>query len=296
MKIDNETFFVSLAQTLSLSRTAQNFGLSTASASKQLKLMENMYGVALAIRNTRSIRLTKEGDELLSSCHTILEARANFVEKINDTNEKCNGVISMTVPTVFASTELIPVISAFRLQYPEVNFSVTTDYKNTDIIGQPFDIAIRLGHLEDSSLITRKLTDVSLYLCASPSYLKHDDSIKGLEEFARAKFIILEGFGLTKKILSQYFSGIEFQDDSFVLSTNDPKVQLNAVTAGLGITILPDYLAKPYFDNGELIHLMPNFKLNTLPLSLLYPGNKQLPARVRKFSDFIFDLYREQEQ
>ncbi len=291
MKTDNETFFITLAETLSFSKAAQILGVSTASVSKQLKNIENDIGVSLIFRNTRSIRLTDAGEDFLKSSKKIIDIRGAFFDKITDTDEHCQGTISMTVPTVYASTELIEIINKFKELHNNVRFNIATNHQNSDIIGLPFDLAIRLGVLEDSGLISRKLTDVSLHICASPKYLKRLGSLKSLHDFSKADLIILDGFSLTKRVIDQYFGGINLSPEKFVVSTNDPKVQLNAVLKGMGVTVLTDYIAKPFFESGELVHIMPSVKLGALPLSLLYPRNKQLPSRVRKFIDFILERY-----
>lgn len=293
MKIDQENLFLKIAETSSLTKASQALEISVAAVSKQLKQLEAQLGQALFVRNSRALRLTQAGELYRETCNEIVNSRKVFKEKIGEIDGDVKGLIRLTVPPVFASFVLAPILHDFLAKYPEAHFSVTTSHQNTDLVSEPFDLAIRLGTLEDSSLNARKLTDCKMRLCAETSYASSLGKVEGISDLVRkqANYIVVDGFGLSKSLLDGYFKKVSLRPEQVSVRTNDTRLQLESVLNGLGVSVLPDYLIDSYINQGVAVQLLPEFNLPSLPLNVLYPGSKQLPFRIRAFVDFLCAYY-----
>lgn len=293
MKIDQENLFLKIAETSSLTKASQALEISVAAVSKQLKQLEAQLGQALFVRNSRALRLTQAGELYRETCNEIVNSRKVFKEKIGEIDGDVKGLIRLTVPPVFASFVLAPILRDFLAKYPEAHFSVTTSHQNTDLVSEPFDLAIRLGTLEDSSLNARKLTDCKMRLCAETSYASSLGKVEGISDLVRkqANYIVVDGFGLSKSLLDGYFKKVSLRPEQISVRTNDTRLQLESVLNGLGVSVLPDYLIDSYINQGVAVQLLPEFNLPSLPLNVLYPGSKQLPFRIRAFVDFLCAYY-----
>lgn len=290
MKVEQEKLFIEVATALNLSKAAQNLSISASAVSKQIKSIEAQLGQALVIRSSRALRLTDAGEAYLQTCIQVQDARDGFKEQLAEMDGEIKGKIRVTCPPVYATHVLIPILKQFSEKHPDVYFHIDTNYQNVDIVSKSFDLAIRLGKLEDSSLIAKKLNDVKLYLCCSRDYAEKLGEISSINDLSGAKFIIVEGFELRQSIINQYFSALKIAEDKMVLTTNDTRVHLDSVAAGMGISVLPDYLVQKLIDSGDLVHLFPKLTLASLPLNILYPGQKKMPLRVRKFIDYIYEI------
>jgi DNA-binding transcriptional LysR family regulator len=293
MKLDLENLFLKISETSSLTKASQELGITVAAVSKQLKQLEVQLGQSLIVRNSRVLRLTEAGELYREACNEIVNSRKVFKEKLSEIDGDVKGLIRLTVPPVFASFVLAPLMRDFLSQYPESHFSITTNHQNTDLVSEPFDLAIRLGKLEDSSLNARKLTDCKMHLCAETTYASSLGKLNDISDLVRKQvnYIIVDGIGLSKTILDGYFRKISLRPEQISVRTNDTRLQLESVLQGLGVSVLPDYLIDGYINQGVVVTLLPEIKLPTLPLNVMYPGSKQLPFRIRAFIDFLCAHY-----
>lgn len=287
MKVEQEKLFIEVATTLNFSKAAERVSVSASAVSKQIKTIEEQLGLTLIVRSSRALRLTEAGEAYLASCIKVQEARDNFKDQLSEIGGEIKGLIRLTCPPVYASNVLIPLLHKFNELHPEIRFQVDTNYKNVDIVTHSYDLAIRFGKLDDSSLMARKIKDFKLYLCCNASYYKQIGPIKNLADLSKAKFIFVEGFELKQTLLNGYFNAFKITPDSVVLATNDTRVQIESVLKGIGVSVLPEYLIQQHLKSGEIIDLLPKMELPRLPLNILYPGQKNIPIRVRQFIEFL---------
>lgn len=290
MKVEQESLFIEIAHSLNFSKAAKNLGISPSAVSKHIRTIEDQLGQALVVRSSRALRLTQAGEAYYQSCLLVQTAREGFKEQLSELGGEIRGLIRITCPPVYASHALIPLLKNFSESYPSVQFHVDTNYQNVDIVSKSFDLAIRLGDLGDSSLVAKHLKEVKLYVCCSCDYAEKLGPISTISDLAKAKFILVEGFELKQSLINRYFSALKFGAQNTILSTNDTRVHLESVLEGMGVSVLPDYLVEEKIRNGALVDLFPKMTLASLPLSILYPSQKNMPQRVRTFIDYLYQI------
>jgi len=292
MKIDPETLFVELAKSGSFSAAARALGISGAAASKQVSQLEARLGMTLVIRNTRGLRLTEAGQAVFESYSTIIDEKRQLNAKLHEIDTAMQGRISVLVPTSFSHQFLSPILKSFLTRHPDVSFSVTTSDNQESLIEGPFDLAVRFGLMEDSTLIARKLADLAIALCCSKSYLDLHGPIETLQDLNRHKLVLPKTFRTSVTARKRALGDVDLSEDRIAVLSNDPTFTLECLKNDLGVGVLPLMLLDDGLRSGDLVHLLPNLQMPVLPLNVILPGGSAVPLRVRTFIDHLVEEAR----
>ncbi len=275
----------------SLSAAAQYRGQSRSSVSKQLKTLEEKLGARLLQRTTRKLSLTAVGAEILMEAQKIENAFL-AVENIRDDHQNdVRGHLKITCSGTHGRMHLIPVLSDFLKQFPLVEVNLQLEDHYADLVEEQIDVAIRTGHLQDSSLIARKLGTLRGKLCASPAFLEqfgHPKNALDLVNFPCLYYANSEG-----KMNHWHFQGPEGETSVTVkgpLFINDGTALIDAAIAGLGILLIDETILRDSFETGKLVQILPEHQpTNELPVYAVYPAREFLPARTQAFLNFIIE-------
>ena len=287
-KLRAMSVFVVIAEKGSLTAAAESLGKSLPSVVRMLAALEDFLQVRLFNRTTRRIALTEEGHIYLARCNKILTEIEESERELGQHQIEPHGSITMTAPIRFGELHVAPSVTRFLEQYPRVQVNLLLFDRLTNLLDEGFDLAVRIAHLEDSSLIAKPVGKIRQVACASPALIK---STGGAPERPEA-FSDLPCVRCTSISSSPVWhfneSGkrLDVQIDGAFMC-NQVKTSVDACVAGLGYGVFFNYQVMPWVRSGELEIVLDDFEPGSLPLSLVYPHTRLMAMRVRTLVDWL---------
>jgi DNA-binding transcriptional LysR family regulator len=277
--------FVTAVQAGSMSAAAEQLGLSPAMVGQHVAALEVRLGTRLLNRTTRRQSLTDFGATYFDQCRDILERVALAELEAETLQTAPRGKLRITAPTTFGAERLVPALRAYREIASEVELDVVLTDRNVDLVEEGFDIAFRIGTPPDSRLIARPLAPYRMMICAAPDYLarngkpEHPDDLSshetiGFTPAARSSWRISRGDDVVEVAPLRH------------LTVNSGQAVRMAARAGLGIVMQPVILLAADVDDGQLVQLLPDWRLGERPMSLLYYRDQRMTPRMRSFISF----------
>jgi LysR family transcriptional regulator for bpeEF and oprC len=283
--------FGEVARHESFTAAAKELRFSTASVSRIIGELENDLGVRLFNRTTRRVQSTDAGLEFLRSSTGVLEEIDLLRSRTRERHNSPRGLLRVSSVTAFGNECLAPAIPGFLECYPGIKISVDISNRMVDLIEEHYDVAIRVGPLEDSSLIAKKIFDQQHIIVATPEYCERFGVPETLRELTRHRSITqisgewgrVHQFKHGKNLVS-----FKSPEDCVVSS---PSAARNAVLTGYGYTLLPDYLAIDDIVNGRLIQLLEDYKPVEQPIYAVMPHRRYVPGKARVFLDYLVEHF-----
>ena len=275
--------FVAVAQSGSFTQAAKRLGVSTAHISRQVTALEEKHSTKLFYRSTRKVALTEEGQVFFHHCQHALSGLEEAERAISNLRDTPQGLIKMTAPVAYGEQFIMPLVHDFMRQYPEVEVQMFLSNQTFDLVAEGFDLAIRLGKLNDSSMMAKRLTSRIQYVCASPDYLRQYGAPHTLDELKQHQCLtgnseywrfLVEGKERTLKMKSR-------------LNCNSGFALRDAALKGLGIIKLPDYYIANDLKQGNLVEVLPQYLEAEEGIWALYPHNRHLSPKVRLLVDYL---------
>ena len=289
--IDGMRTFVAVARLKSFTAGAKPLGISTKLASKYVRQLEQRLGAQLFNRTTRSVSLTETGHAYLERCVPIIDQFDELEGLVQERQSELAGTIRVTAPTAFGSHELVDAIASFQLEHPKVSIDLHLSDQRIAVVEEGFDLAIRFGELEDSSLMARRLLSMRVVVFASPDYLTKYGEPADPQALQSHNCLLQKTsadpeywrFCINGNRLSIRVSG------SF--HANSPRAIAHMAAGGIGIGMCPLYVVEPYIERGELKLLFEQMEATVFGLYAVYPPSRQLTARIRALIDHLVMVY-----
>lgn len=281
--------FLEVAKYESFTGAARALGLTGPAISKQVQSLEDQLGIKLLNRTTRHVSLTEEGAIYFEKARKALDDLNEAEQQIQELKAFPKGKLKISAPMSFGTQFLTRPIAAFAEQYPEVELEIDFDDRWADVVAEGFDVVIRIGTLQDSSLIARKLAPCPIILCAGKKLLEKYGLPESVEQISDYPGIIYSRH--TQKEEWRYRShngviGTQTLKRSF--AANTAEMQLEACLSGIGVALLPAFSVDAYIKSGELVALFPDYSTYPEPgIYALYPQNRYLSTRTRLFIDWL---------
>lgn len=285
--------FTRVVDTNSFSRAADTLGMPRASVTTIIQNLEAFLRVRLLQRTTRRLNLTADGAAYYERCVRILadidETEASFLQG----NQQPRGKLRIDMPGSIGRLIMLPALCNFHERYPEIELMIGLGDKPVDLIQEGVDCVIRVGTLEDSSLVARRIGVFQGLTCASPSYLERFGRPETIEELER--HVAVNYFSSrTGRVLDPNFvvngKTVEMKIQGIV-SVNDADAYLTCGVEGFGLIQVPRFMALPYLRSGALVELLPQWRPSPMPISVVYPHNRHLSPKVRVFVDWAAELF-----
>ncbi|PSU71275.1 LysR family transcriptional regulator [Photobacterium phosphoreum] len=277
------TEFVAVAETESFTAASKRLGISTAQVSRQVSALENRLNTKLFYRTTRKVSLTEEGNVYYQHCRQVLDGLEDAERAISNLRGKPQGLIKLTAPVTYGEKYIMPLVNDFMLQYPEVEVTIDLTNRQVDLVEGSFDLAIRLGRLTSSSMMAKRLTSRTMYVCASPAYLQKFGIPHSLSELRQHNCLIGNHdhwrFQESGKEKSIRVSG--------TLNCNSGYGLRDAVIKGIGLAQLPDYYIDNDLESGDIVPILTNYQEPDEGIWALYPHNRHLSPKVRMLVDYL---------
>ncbi|HEX5935222.1 MAG TPA: LysR family transcriptional regulator [Pseudorhizobium sp.] len=287
--------FIDVVEAEGFSAAARRTGRSKALLSKYVKELEDDLGALLLNRTTRQFSMTEAGHTYYRTAADILKEIDNLSDLVRENNTDLKGRLRVSVPRTFVDAEVGQSLIDFAKEHPEVSLEIVAEDRFVDLIEESFDLAIRITKLEDSGLIARKISDFRVYACASTDFVARHGPIDTPQDLARVPFIIDTNSRWHNNVR---FSGPEGNTISVPVSgpveVNSPQATLRAAKAGLGVAIIPDFIAGSAIQSGDLVTLLDDYIAKDRGIYAVYPHRRYLPAKVRSFVDYLAVWFRRQ--
>jgi LysR family transcriptional activator of dmlA len=275
----------------SLSAAAQLLGISRSSVSKQLAALERKIGSRLFNRTTRKIVLTDVGRQVLKEAHKV-ELALQAIEHISEDSQSIiAGDLNISCASAQGRIHLVPLLTRFIARYPSINVNLQLEDRFVDIVAQNMDVSIRIGYLQDSSLVARKLGDLSSVLCASPEYLSNGPALKTPGDLLNHRCL----FYRNSKLAMNSWSFVSEKGEETVtvsgpLSINDPGVLISAALAHAGVLLIHKGLLGDTMREGKLVPVLAGYQsIGSLPIYIVYPERELIPAKTKALVDFLLE-------
>ena len=288
MDWDKLRIFHAVASAGSFTHAGQSLGLSQSAVSRQISALEEEISTPLFQRHARGLTLTDEGELLFGAVRDVLARLAAAEEALKNVHESPRGTLKVTASHGIGAYWLLPRLGDFLAQYPEVDVHLVLDDKELDLAQREADLAIRLRAPVQADLIQRKLFTVHYHMYASKNYLKQHPTPKSLEEIADHAIIV---YGETAApeireinwLLEVYKKNAKPGGKSHIVRINNMTGILQAVEAGLGIGLVPDYVAAQH---PALERVLPDVEPLGFDVHLVYADALRQSKRVAAFRDF----------
>lgn len=285
--------FIDVVEAEGFSAAARKTGRSKALLSKYVRELEDDLGALLLNRTTRQFSLTEAGHTYYRTASDILKEIDNLADLVRENNADLKGKLRISVPRTFIDADIGQSLIDFAKENPELSLEILAEDRFVDLIEEGFDLAVRITKLEDSGLIARKLSDFRVYAVATADFVAQHGPLNEPQDMSRVPFIVDTNSRFHNNI--RYFEPNGANASVAVsgpIEVNSPQATLRAARAGLGVAMVPDFIAKPYIQSGELVTLFDDYIARDRGIYAVYPHRRYLPAKVRSFVDFLSNWFR----
>jgi DNA-binding transcriptional LysR family regulator len=282
--------FASIAREQGISATAEQLGMPKSTVSLRLRELEEELGVRLIQRTTRQMKLTEHGRLFYEQCMKMLEMGDAAIDLVRGLQDEPRGKLKISCPFGMSETVVPKIIDTYTARYPQVRVELLASNERVDIIREGIDVAMRLGVLEDSSLIARKVNDSRRWALASPAYLERHGTPQKPKDLLKHRCIVSAftprwGFYAGKRVA-------ELAPEPYIKVTDVVMARKLAVD-GVGICMLPDLMIGEELEEGSLVRLLPDYPMETRPWNLVFPSRNLPSASVKCFVDVALEIYGE---
>lgn len=275
--------FVAVAEAESFTAAASRLGISIAQVSRQIGALEARLGVKLFYRTTRKVTITDTGQIYYNHCRQVLDGLTEAERAVTDLHQTPRGRLNLTAPVTYGESRIAPLINDFVALYPELEVTLTLTNQMVDLVAENYDLAIRLGRLEDSTMMAKRLASRTHYVCASPKYLDAYGTPGALSDLDRHN--CLQGTLNTWRFQENgQHRHIRVKGN---LNCNSGWALVDAALKGLGIIQLPDYYVQVDLDAGRLVPILDEFRAPDDGIWAIYPHNRHLSPKVRLLLDHL---------
>jgi len=286
-KFQEMRVFAGVADAGSFVGAADALGMSKAAVSRHVSDLEQRLGVRLMQRTTRKLSLTQEGEVFLSRCRDILASIEESEAELSTRAASASGLLKVSVPVSFATQHLAPLWSEFLAMHPRLTLDVHLADRVVDLVDEGFDLAVRIAHLPDSSLVSRKLAATRLVLCAAPLYLRRRGTPKHPDDLAAHDVIGYSLLSTPGQWLLQGPDGPVTVKIKPRLWTNNGDTSVAAAVRGAGIDLQPTFLIADQLADGRLVQVLPAWQAQELGIYAVYPSRKFVLPKVRALVNFL---------
>jgi DNA-binding transcriptional LysR family regulator len=291
--LNDMMLFIAVIDAGSFTLAAQRLNIPKANISRKISRLEQQLGVILLERTTRSQHITDAGSQYLVHCRHISQEIELAETSISELLTEVKGQLRIGVSVGMGHDIIKPVLGQFMRQYPALNLQLNLLNNRVDLIEEGYDLVIRIGELEDSRLVAKRLGKVARKIYTSPDYVKQHGEIKSIEQLSKASFLLMSSIQHNERLL---LTSKEKQHELTVMPrmlVDDFLILKQMIIEGLGVAIIPDYMCEHELANGTLIQLLPNWGMPEVNVYALYPKHRLNVPKVKAFLDFIQTVFKQ---
>ncbi len=292
-KLNAINLFCKVIETQSFTQAAQQEQISLAMASKLVAQLEEHLNVRLLQRTTRRISPTEAGLLFYQRCQPILNELKDAEACVTNITSTLQGKLTISLPMDFGSRFVAPHLSKFTKTYPHLQLNLEFSDRRVDVVSEGYDLVLRIGKLEDSSIVAKRIAQSRHLIVASPDYLKKHGIPQTSQELQQHACLLYETQHTWQ--FNEHGQIVKFKPQSQVYSNNGYAL-VQMAKAGQGIINIPKFLIKNELADGELIPILDHLEQEALDISLLYPNRRYLSPKVKVAIEFFSQLMQEQKE
>ena len=283
--------FIAVVDEGSFSQAARALGVSKATISKQVAELERHLEAALLLRSSRHVTLTDIGKTYFNRCRQLVDDLAELESSVHADVEDLTGLLRISAPTTFSELYLAPTLHEFQQRHPQVTVELILADNFIDLHQYPYDMAIRIGELNDSTLIARRLATSFSVFCASPNYLEGRALPKKLNDFDQHRLI----FDINVRSGNEWRPLVNGKRQSYqpkaLLRVNSASLSCNLAVAGCGIAYCPEFVVRDAIADGSLVEIKSVADHEEFGIYAVYSSRKYMSQRLRTFIDFLAEWF-----
>jgi len=288
-RLDAMQIFVRVAELASFTRAADSMGLPKASISTAVQQLEGLLGTRLLHRTTRKVQMTQDGLAFYERSKDLLADMDELQSMFQQGSEALRGRLRVDMPSSVATRFVIPRLPEFLREHPQLELELSSTDRMVDLVREGFDCVVRVGLLADSSLIARPLGSLRVVNCASPAYIETYGMPRSLDDLANHRLIHYVTTLGAKPFGFEYFDGNAYRTLAMpgALTVNSVESYQASCLAGLGIIQAPSVGVRDRIEQGLLVEVLPEYRAEPMPVSLLYAHRRNLSKRVQVFMSWL---------
>jgi len=286
MQLDDMRIFVAAVDAGNFTAAASRLRLSKQFVSRRVAALEASLGVRLLVRNTRNVAVTDFGHDFYERAQRILADVDEAERAMSARRTEPRGLLKVSAPMSFGMAHLSPLVAEFLRANPDVQFDMELSDRIVDVVGEGFDMALRIGRLQDSTLVAQRLIEVRMIACCSPGYRRRRRAPVTPAELANHACLVHQRQGRTSWdfIVDGERKSVDVHGP---LRANNGEVLRDSAIAGLGIVYLPDFIVAGSIDAGLLVEVLAPFMPPPIALHALYPHHREGSVTIRAFTQFL---------
>lgn len=274
-------------------KAADSLLLPAPTVSKIINALETHLGARLLNRTTRSVSITEDGEIYYQRCVRVLAEVDDMESELTHAKLNPKGTLKVNLPALMARATVIPALPEFFALYPDIEIQMGLTDRQVDIVEEGVDCVIRVGELEDSGLVARRIGNMARVTCAAPAYLAKFGEPKTPDDL-RHHIGVNYVSSNTGRVRGWDFTidgKTELFDMKGMIAVNDADAYVTCGLHGLGIVKGPRYTLAPYLANGSLHEILKDYPSVRRPVSILYSPNRHLPRKIRVFVEWITEVF-----
>ncbi|WP_243042098.1 LysR family transcriptional regulator [Dyella sedimenti] len=288
--------FTRIVELGSFTRAADDLSLPRATLTHTIKRLEEHVGAHLLQRTTRRVRPTQDGEVYYNHCVRLLADLDAVEADFREAAVVPKGRLRIDLASSLARHTLIPALPAFFARYPQIELDIGTSDRFIDLVQEGVDCVLRAGDLADSTMVGRRLASMSQATVASADYVRRHGLPQSLAELQHGHVAVNWASPTTRRLSPlEFMAGRRMREVMLPsrVTVSGTEAYLASCEAGLGIAQFPRYRIGEALADGRLVELLPAMPPPVLPVSVLYPSQRQLPLRLRVFIDWVAELLRD---
>ncbi|CAD0362886.1 LysR substrate-binding domain-containing protein [Xanthomonas sp. WHRI 8391] len=296
-RFDAMQAFARVVETGSFTKAAETLHMSRASVTQLVQQLEARLRVTLLNRTTRRVHVTADGAAYYERVLRLLADMDDAETSLSDASALPRGRLRVDVPSPLARLILMPALPTFHARYPDIQLDMGVSDRRVDLIGENVDCVVRGGIITDQSLIARRVGDLQAGVYAAPAYLQrlgmpaHPQELENTQHRC-VGFMRWSNNKTVPYVMQRGNEAVNLQG-RYVVASDDGNAYLAAGLAGMGVLWLPVYMARAHVASGELVQLFDDWSLEPMPLSIAFPPNRHVSAKLRVFIDWVIALMAE---
>jgi DNA-binding transcriptional LysR family regulator len=291
-RLEAMNILVSVVETGSFTAAGKRLGVPLPTVSRKLAELESHLSARLLTRSTRRLALTEAGKDYVAACRRILVDIGDAERKAAGEFVSPKGELALTAPIVFGRLHIVPIAAAFLETYPDIAVRMVLSDRNAQLLDDRFDLAVRVGALDDSSMIATQVGAVRRVVCGSPQYFAAHGIPKKPADLSALACVTFDLRGQSTGWSFGRGKGSQSVPIRSRFSVNTAEAALDAAVLGAGVTRVLSYQAAKAIKDGGLQIVLEQFEPEPLPVSILHAAQSFMPQKIRSFIDFAVPLLR----
>lgn len=288
--------FIRVVETGNFTKASEVLGLSKASMTNLVQNLESHLQTKLLNRTTRRVMVTTDGALYYERALRIIAEVDELDSSLSQSQSTPSGRLRVEMAGVFADSIVIPALDDFNRNFPDIHIDLGVGDRTVDYLAENVDIALRGGQPADQSLIARRVGHIDMIFCASTRYVEKQGMPKHPSQFEDGHQCVSYFMPPSNRSMPFLFERDDEQveiNPRYVLSVNDARSYMTAVLSGLGAGMLPRFMVADDLASGRLVAVLPDWRIEAIPLYVVYPPNRHLSNKVRVFVEWLVRLIAE---